>query len=209
MGSRSGLKKVIKTARGKHGVVKRSYWVRAKDTVGAFATRHKRKIIGGVVTAATVGALAYGHRHAIRGAVGTANLKRKEMDHSTPFGAKLRAIRGAAKDGWNTSTKRSGTWSSDAAKLHHKHWGTAAAKKRTTKVIRTHAHNALKSEMTADLAQHFGTAAGAYVGHKMSKNALAARKVGAVAVGGIVGEHLAKMAVRAAVRRVRPGSKRK
>jgi len=209
MGSRAGLKKVTKAVRGKHGMVKRSYWVRAKEAVGNFASRHKKKIIAGVVTAGTVGALAYGHRHAIRGAIGTANLKRKEMGGGAPFADKLRAMHLSAKDGWKASTKRSGTWSSDAAKLHHKHWGTATAKKRTKKMLRGHAYNALKSEMTADLAQHFGTAAGAYVGHRMSRGAMSSRKVGAVAVGGIVGEHLAKMAVKAAQRRVRPGAKRK
>lgn len=44
---RSGLKKVTKTVRGKKGVVKRSYWVRAKTSVSKVASavgRHKGKI---------------------------------------------------------------------------------------------------------------------------------------------------------------------
>lgn len=44
---RSGLKKVTKTVRGKRGLVKRSYWVRAKTSaskVARAAGRHKGKI---------------------------------------------------------------------------------------------------------------------------------------------------------------------
>jgi hypothetical protein len=68
MANRAGLKKVTKTVRGKHGSVKRSYWVRGTEAVkgaakkvGAFVGRHKGKIAAGTALAATL-ALAYkGH----------------------------------------------------------------------------------------------------------------------------------------------------
>lgn len=67
--ARSGLKKVVKTVKGKKGTVKRSYWVKAqgaagkaKKAVGGFARRHSTalKVVGGV---AALAGLAYGaHR---------------------------------------------------------------------------------------------------------------------------------------------------
>ncbi len=67
--ARSGLKKVVKTVKGKKGTVKRSYWVKAqgaagkaKSAVGGFARRHSTalKVVGGV---AALAGLAYGaHR---------------------------------------------------------------------------------------------------------------------------------------------------
>lgn len=64
--ARSGLKKVVKTVKGKKGTVKRSYWVKAqgaagkaKKAVGGFARRHSTalKVVGGV---AALAGLAYG-----------------------------------------------------------------------------------------------------------------------------------------------------
>ncbi len=67
--ARSGLKKVVKTVKGKKGTVKRSYWVKAqgaagkaKKAVGGFARRHSTalKVVGSV---AALAGLAYGaHR---------------------------------------------------------------------------------------------------------------------------------------------------
>lgn len=37
MGSHAGLKKVVKTVRGKKGTVRRSYWVKAAKVIGATA----------------------------------------------------------------------------------------------------------------------------------------------------------------------------
>lgn len=80
--ARSGLKKVVKTVKGKKGTVKRSYWVKAqgaagkaKSAVGGFARRHSTalKVVGGV---AALAGLAYGaHRassvaHGVRSGIG-------------------------------------------------------------------------------------------------------------------------------------------
>lgn len=69
--ARSGLKKVVKTVKGKKGTVRRTYWVKAqgaagkaKSAVGGFARRHSTalKVVGGV---AALAGLAYGaHRAA-------------------------------------------------------------------------------------------------------------------------------------------------
>lgn len=68
---RSGLKKVTKSVRGKHGTVKRSYWVRATEkakvvgrgiqkgakVTGKFLSKHKGKIAVGAALAGTYLAL--------------------------------------------------------------------------------------------------------------------------------------------------------
>lgn len=56
MASRPGLKKVVKTVRGKRGTVRRSYWVKAKDVL----RKHGGKILAG---AAVAGAAYLGHKH--------------------------------------------------------------------------------------------------------------------------------------------------
>lgn len=58
MASKAGLKKVTKTVRGKKGVVRRSYWVKAKDavkSVGGFLNRNKGKIALGAAAAIGTG----------------------------------------------------------------------------------------------------------------------------------------------------------
>lgn len=70
MGSHAGLKKVVKSVRGKKGTVRRTYWVKAKDAVkgaGRFLNKHKGKIAAG---AALAGAAYLGAKH--RGAIGGA-----------------------------------------------------------------------------------------------------------------------------------------
>lgn len=57
MANRAGLKKVTKTVRGKKGVVKRSYWVRAKEGVKNFVKKHPTAVKVGLGAA---GALAAG-----------------------------------------------------------------------------------------------------------------------------------------------------
>jgi ElaB/YqjD/DUF883 family membrane-anchored ribosome-binding protein len=55
MANRTGLKKVVKTVRGKKGTVKRSYWVKAQGAAskaGGFVKKHAGKIAG---AAAVVG----------------------------------------------------------------------------------------------------------------------------------------------------------
>ncbi len=78
MANRAGLRKVTKSVRGKHGSVRRSYWVKATGAVkgaakaaGGFVARHKGKIAG---AAALAGAAYLGVKHgskiagAVRGA---------------------------------------------------------------------------------------------------------------------------------------------
>lgn len=71
MANRAGLRKVVKTVRGKKGSVRRSYWVRAGDAVksgaraaGGFVGRHKGAIAGALLAATAIGLNAYGHRQA-------------------------------------------------------------------------------------------------------------------------------------------------
>lgn len=72
MANRAGLKKVTKTVRGKHGSVRRSYWVRGTEAVkgaakkvGAFVSRHKGKIAAGAAIAGTAAGLALAHRRGL------------------------------------------------------------------------------------------------------------------------------------------------
>lgn len=79
MGSHAGLKKVVKSVRGKKGTVRRTYWVRTKEAVkgaGRFLNKHKGKIAAG---AALAGAayLASKHRGAIKGAYHGARIANK------------------------------------------------------------------------------------------------------------------------------------
>jgi len=104
MGSHAGLKKVQKTVKGKHGMVKRSYWVRATAAVkgagkrvGKFARAHEvglkrgAKIAGAVVAAA---ALAKGGHYAHKNAgkiVGAALAAHGSMKVSGAFNRLARA----------------------------------------------------------------------------------------------------------------------
>jgi hypothetical protein len=190
----SGLRKEVRTVRGKHGTVKRSYWVKAQEATGSFLQKHKKKIVAGVATAAVVGAAAYGHRHAIRGAIGEAKIAHRGVSDGTHgFGAQLHALRTGAAHGWKKSTEKSGSWSHSAGKAIHKHLGTDQARRRTKNIVKGHAHTFLKSEMAGDLAEHFGRGAGAIVGLKATRGLRSmGHRVGGAAVGGIVGEHVAK-----------------
>lgn len=68
MANRAGLRKVVKTVRGKKGSVRRSYWVRAGDAVksgakaaGGFVGRHKGAIAGALALAAMAGIAHHGN----------------------------------------------------------------------------------------------------------------------------------------------------
>ena len=61
---RSGLKKVTKSVRGRKGMVRRSYWIKAKEgakSIGRTLWKHKGKIIAGAALGAGA-VLAYKHR---------------------------------------------------------------------------------------------------------------------------------------------------
>lgn len=68
--ARAGLKKVVKSVKGKRGSVKRTYWVRA----GEVAHKHSGKIKAIAGIAALVG-LAYGGYRAVGGPRGRADAK--------------------------------------------------------------------------------------------------------------------------------------
>ena len=63
MGSRAGLKKVTKSVRGKHGTVRRTYWVNAKQATSKFLRRHGKKIAVVAGTAALAGSAYLAHKH--------------------------------------------------------------------------------------------------------------------------------------------------
>lgn len=58
--AKSGLKKVVKSVHGKHGTVRRSYWVSTKEAVKRVARNHGGKIVG---AALLVGGAALAHKH--------------------------------------------------------------------------------------------------------------------------------------------------
>ena len=60
MGSHAGLKKVVKTVKGKKGVVKRSYWVRAKEAVSGLAKRQGRANAAAYKKSSTMGSAKTG-----------------------------------------------------------------------------------------------------------------------------------------------------
>lgn len=78
MGSKAGLKKVTKSVRGKHGSVRRTYWVRAKQVGNKFMQRHGNKVkaagaVAGAVALAAGAHLAHKHRGAIGERAAAAN----------------------------------------------------------------------------------------------------------------------------------------
>lgn len=57
MANRAGLRKVVKTVRGKHGAVRRSYWVRAQEAGKSLIRKHGGKIAAGaLLVASAIGA---------------------------------------------------------------------------------------------------------------------------------------------------------
>ncbi len=76
MSNRAGLRKVVKTVRGKRGSVRRAYWVKAGEAAGGFVKRHKGKIAAGAILAAGIMAANFfgdrNHGSSRRAAVGAA-----------------------------------------------------------------------------------------------------------------------------------------
>lgn len=54
MANRAGLRKVVKTVRGKHGAVRRSYWVRAQEAGKGIIKKHGGKIAAGALLGAAL-----------------------------------------------------------------------------------------------------------------------------------------------------------
>ena len=93
--AKSGLRKVTKSVRSKHGTVRRSYWVRGTDVVKRVAKAHGGKILAGAAVTAGAAALAYKHREAL----GT-HLNRKAL-HGHFTGALHSANQWRMKEGAN------------------------------------------------------------------------------------------------------------
>ena len=76
MANKAGLRKVVKTVRGKRGSVRRAYWVKAGEAAGGFIKRHKGKIAAGALLAAGIMAANFfgdrNHGASRRAAVGSA-----------------------------------------------------------------------------------------------------------------------------------------
>lgn len=62
MGSHAGLKKVVKSVKGKKGVVKRSYWVKAKEAVSGMAKRQGQRNAAAYKKSSTMGSAKTGLR---------------------------------------------------------------------------------------------------------------------------------------------------
>lgn len=67
MASRSGLKKVTKQIRGKHGTTQRAYWVRSNPKP-SLLQRHGKKLLIGAALVGTAAAAYAGRHHIAKGA---------------------------------------------------------------------------------------------------------------------------------------------
>lgn len=186
MSGRTGLRKVVKTVKGKKGTVRRSYWVKSAQTrppgqrtlrqsqpsKEGFLQRHAGKIAAG---AALLGAAAL-HRHKLTGAVRSA----QSSLGKTRGGAVQRAQKAfsAAKRGYESQRGK------DRIDALTKRLGpTAKAARRGVGSLAGH----LVSNAGAALANHAGSAAGSYAGSALG--GMFGGPLGAH-VGGIVGSHV-------------------
>jgi len=136
---RSGLKKVTKSVRGKHGMVKRSYWVRAGEkskvigrgiqkgakVAGKFLGKHKGKIAAGAALAGT----AY---MALRGAQYAKDRAQHKPVHegAAPVRDTEKAANNAARHATRNAVDRAKQAAADmahaskrAASLYRQTWG--------------------------------------------------------------------------------------
>jgi len=204
----AGLKKITKSVRGKHGQVRRSYWVRSQEATTGFASRHKKKLIGAAVVAATVAGLAYGNRKALTWAHQGA--KQRLGEHLEKGGSRslleqFRAATRGAKGGWDLAARKGGpgTLRTNTAKAYHKHLGTEKARAKTAEFLvrtaSTAAGHVVRSKVAMELAEHAGTLAGAALG--MRGKGSTASRTGRSAVGAIIGNALARGAIKRARKR--------
>lgn len=201
--SRSGLKREVRSVKGKHGTVKRTYWVKSQQAVTGFARKHKGKIAGAAVAAATIGALAYGNRHALKWGYRVAKQKREEhikAGGSTKMLDQLRAAHAGAVKGYQAGAAKHGTLVTNTRKGFQKHLVDPKGRAKIARALKHGGSKLLHSEMTEELAGHFGTLAGAAAGLR-GKGSMAAR-TGRSAVGAIIGNHVAKGVLNHARKRV-------
>lgn len=171
MQNRAGLKKVVKTVRGKKGTVRRSYWVKsnpkaAGNRAGAakpgFLARHGGKLAAGVA----LGALALANRHKLMGAgrgVGLALNAHKHSGQNAPAMEKAKDAFRAAKLGYASNrgmdvADRAGASLRKGLNNHH-----AGITNWRRSVGADLAHH-LATTGGAAAAQHVGSKAGGYAG---------------------------------------------
>lgn len=113
--ARSGLKKVVKTVKGKKGTVKRSYWVKAqgaagkaKKAVGGFARRHSTalKVVGGV---AALAGLAYGAHRAGSVVHGVQSARANFANNRQYGGGRIESALTAVKHGASQASQHEGS----------------------------------------------------------------------------------------------------
>ena len=187
MSGRAGLRKVVKTVKGKKGTVRRSYWVRSAPSgpAGArtlrraqspqresFLKRHAGKIAAG---AALLGAAAL-HKHKLTGAAhgvqrSLSKTKGSAVERATKaFSAAKRGYESQrGKDRIDAFTKRLAP-------------GVKSAKRASASLV-----GHLVSNAGSALANHAGSAAGSYAGSALG--GMFGGPLGAH-VGGIVGSHV-------------------
>jgi len=210
--ARAGLKKVVKTVRGKRGTVKRTYWVKTNPTVKGlrsagpekgpgFLRRHAGKILG---AAALVGGayIAHKHGHGIAGAFRGASAAHG-LHQGEGLKDRLKAALGGASSGYHNK-KRDLTGAEvrghlgDGATAARAKFASARESLSTRTAGARAAVTAYRRGIGADLAghmtkvggeaaahhigSHFGTVAGTAIG------GLAGGGVGA-GVGGFLGGH--------------------
>ncbi len=193
----AGLRKVSKTVRGKHGAVRRSYWVRASEGVKSFAHNHRKALIAGAVGATVLAGVAYGNRHVIRGAIAGGQKSHAKLMGKGPssISERFHAFHEGARKGYGSAAKKHGTLASHAHDAFHKSFGTAKARSATFGKVRSGAHKFLKSDAGKELTEHFGEVAGGVLGAKLAsrgRHGMASRHgIAGAAVGAIVGKHVA------------------
>ena len=194
MGNRAGLKKVVKSVRGKRGSVRRTYWVKSSPKKAAnprqseqkpgFLRRHAGKIIG----AAALAGLAYANRNKLAGAARGAGLALNAHKHSgRTAGAMERAKDAfrAAKLGYSSNRGM------DRVDSHIARAGKAIGKARAGATT-------WRRSVGADLGDHLtrigGAAAAEHVGSRFGQ--VAGTAIGGMfggapgaAVGGFIGGH--------------------
>lgn len=187
MANRTGLKKVVKTVRGKKGTVKRSYWVKAQGAAskaGGFVKKHAGKIAG---AAAVVGGayLAHKYGHAAHGYLSAAHKSLKDthalnqLSHEMGKGNHM---------GIGAQLKRAHSLGSVKGALSHRDSGVPGSIRSGAATLRKDTSKALGEGRAAAGAQYsssrgesgFGRVASAYhalrAGHAVASNSFKGRR---------------------------------
>lgn len=210
----AGLRKVSKTVRGKHGAVRRSYWVRSTEAVKSFAHNHRKALIAGAVGATVLAGVAYGNRHALRGAMAGGQKAHSKLlkDGPKSLSERFHAFHEGASTGYGKAAKKHGTLTSHAHDAFHRSFGTQKARTATFNKVKSGAHKFLKSDAGKEVAEHVGEVIGGVVGAKLASRGKrvrssepwqAGRGFAGAAVGALAGKHIALGIAGAASRRLK------